>query len=73
VPATDRYYFADLLAAATTMPSIGNIGSLAATSARNILPGGVPRGISGSGAPFAAFPATLTNNGTGITRCIVAR
>jgi hypothetical protein len=73
VPATDRYYFADLLAAATTMPSIGNIGSLAATSARNILPGAFPRGISGSGAPFAAFPATLANNGTGITRCIVAR
>jgi len=29
VPADGRYYFVDLLAATTTMPSIGNLGSLA--------------------------------------------
>jgi hypothetical protein len=72
VPASGRYYFVDLLAATTTMPSIGNIGSLASTSARNILPGGVARGING-GSGMSAFPATLTNGGSGISRCILAR
>lgn len=72
VPSTGVYYFADLLAAGTTMPAIGNIGSLSGTSARNTLPGGVLRGINGAGAPFTAFPSTLTNNGTGLSRCIVA-
>jgi hypothetical protein len=72
VPSTGRYYFVDLLAAATSMPAIGNIGSLSATSARNILPGGVPRGVNG-GSGLSAFPATLTNAGSGISRCIVAR
>ncbi len=71
VPASDRYYFVDLLAATTTMPAIGDVTS-GTTSARNILPGGVPRDVSGSG-PFTTFPATLTNSGTGITRYIVAR
>ena len=71
VPTTGRYYFVDLLAAATTMPAIGNIGSLGATSGRNILPGGVARGING-GSGQSAFPATLTNAGTGISRCLVA-
>lgn len=53
------------------MPAIGDVTS-GTTSARNTLPGGVPRDVSASG-PFTAFPATLTNAGTGITRYIVAR
>jgi hypothetical protein len=72
VPASGRYYFVDLLASSTTMPSIGNIGSLSASSARNILPGGVARGVNG-GSGLGAFPATLTLASTGISRCIVAR
>jgi hypothetical protein len=72
VPADGRYYFVDLLAATTTMPSIGNLGSLASTSARNVLPGGIARGVNG-GAGMSAFPATLTNNGSGLSRCILAR
>jgi hypothetical protein len=71
VPTTGLYYFVDLLAAATTMPSIGNTGSLAATSARSILPGGVARAING-GSGLSVFPATLSNGTTGISRCIVA-
>jgi Collagen triple helix repeat (20 copies) len=71
VPADGVYYFADLLAAAT-MPGIGNLGFYLNTSARSILPGGVPRGFYG-GAPFTAFPATVTPAITGISRCIVAR
>jgi len=72
VPADGRYYFVDLLAATTTMPSIGNLGSLPSTSARNVLPGGIARGVNG-GAGMSAFPATLTNNVSGISRCILAR
>ena len=71
VPSTARYYFVDLLAATTTMPSIGNIGSLGATSARATLPSGIARGING-GSGLSSFPTTLTNAGTGISRCIVA-
>lgn len=72
VPSSGRYYFVDLLAASTTMPAIGNVGSLAATSARAILPGGVARGVNG-GSGLSAFPTTLTTGTTGISRCIVAR
>jgi hypothetical protein len=71
VPSTGRYYFVDLLAATTTMPSVGNLGSLAATSARNILPGGIARGIN-AGPSLSSFPTTLTINNSGISRCIVA-
>jgi hypothetical protein len=37
VATSGRYYFVDQLAASTTMPSIGNIGSLAASSSRCIV------------------------------------
>jgi hypothetical protein len=71
VPSSGRYYFVDLFAASTTMPSIGNIGSLSATSVRTILPSGVARGLNG-GNGFSAFPATLVASASGISRCIVA-
>ncbi len=70
-PASGRYYLVDLLAASTTMPAIGNLGSLASTSARNILPGGVARGVNG-GSGLSSFPSTLSAGATGIARCIVA-
>jgi hypothetical protein len=72
VPATGLYYFADLVAATTTMPSIGTIGFSTVTDARNVLPGGVPRNING-GSGLSAFPATLTNNTTSNSRCLIAR
>jgi len=73
VPADGVYYFADLLAAATTMPGIGNLGFYLNTSARSFLPGGVPRTFFGAGAPFTAFPATVTPATTAVSRCFVAR
>jgi len=72
VPSSGLYYFVDLLAATTTMPSIGIIGIQPTTDARNTLPGGVARNIH-EGNGLSAFPATLANDGTGISRCIVAR
>jgi len=72
VPTSDRYYFADLLATATTMPSIGNDGFNSATSARSILPGGVPRSFF-DGPGLSAFPTPLTASSSGISRTIVAR
>lgn len=72
VPATGLYYFVDLLAASTTMPSIGIIGIQGATEARNTLPGGVARNVHHNLNLQSAFPATLVNDGTGISRCIVA-
>jgi hypothetical protein len=70
VPTSGRYYFVDLLAA-TTMPSIGNLGSLAASSSRNLLPSGIARGVNG-GSGLTSFPSTLTLGTTGVSRCIVA-
>lgn len=70
VPASGRYYLVDLLAGAT-MPGIGNDASLAGSSARNVLPNGVPRNINVAG-PNSAPPTKATNNGTGITRSIIA-
>jgi hypothetical protein len=72
VPATGLYYFVDLVAATTTTPTIGMVGLHAATDARSTLPGGVPRNVHG-GPGLSAFPATLVNDGTGVTRSIVAR
>jgi hypothetical protein len=72
VPSTGRYYFADLLASSGTMPSIGNLGFDATTSARNSLPGGAARGLN-DGPGLTAFPAILTNSGTGVSRCLIAR
>jgi hypothetical protein len=71
VPATGIYYFVDLLAG-TTMPFIGTIGIQPATEARNTLPGGVARNVHHNVNGISAFPATLANDGTGISRCIVA-
>lgn len=71
VPASGRYYFVDLLAG-TTLPSIGVVARNAAVlTGANVLPTGVPRGIT-SGAGFSTFPAALANKSTGLTRCIVA-
>jgi len=70
-PKSGLYYFADLLAGAT-IPRIGIVASSASVlTGANVLPGGLPRGI-GSGSGFAAFPATLTNKGSGLSRCILA-
>jgi hypothetical protein len=71
VAASGRYYFVDLLASSTTMPSIGNIGSLAASSSRNLLPSGIARGVNG-GSGLSDFPSTLTPTTTGVSRCMVA-
>jgi hypothetical protein len=71
VPSTGLYYFVDLLASGTTMPTIGIVGSQSATSARTTLPSGTPELIHVSG--VSAFPATITNTSSGITRCIIAR
>ncbi len=72
VPASGLYYFVDLLAATTTTPSIGIIGFNTATDARGTLPGGVARNVR-EGSGLSAFPATLVNVGTSISRCIIAR
>ena len=72
VPASGLYYFVDLLAATTTMPSIGNVGFDTATDARGTLPGGVLRNLH-AGPGLSAFPATLVNSSTSISRCIIAR
>lgn len=71
VPATGLYYFVDLLASTTTMPTMGIVGSNSATSARSTLPNGTPELIHVSGA--GSFPGTITNTSSGITRCIIAR
>jgi hypothetical protein len=71
VPASGRYYFVDLLAG-SKLPSIGVVARNAAVLiGANVLPTGVPRGVT-SGAGFTAFPSTLSNKSTGLTRCIVA-
>ena len=70
VPASGLYYFADLLAGARP-PRIAVAVRASPLSVRNLLPNGVSRGISG-GSGFSAFPATLRNRGTGLTRSIAA-
>lgn len=72
IPVSGRYYFVDLLAG-SKLPRIGILARNAAVlTGANVLPTGVPRGIS-AGHGFSAFPSTLTNKGTGLTRCILAR
>lgn len=70
-PKTGLYYFVDLLAG-STIPKIGIVASNASVlTGANLLPSGVPRGIGG-GPGLSAFPATLTNKGSGLSRCILA-
>jgi Collagen triple helix repeat (20 copies) len=70
-PASGLYYFVDLLAG-STIPKIGIVTSNASVlTGANLLPSGKPRGV-GSGTGFSSFPSTLTNKGSGLTRCIVA-
>ena len=71
VTASGRYYFVDLLAG-SKLPSIGIVARNASVlTGANVLPTGVPRGVT-AGAGFSAFPTTLTNKSTGLTRCVVA-
>jgi hypothetical protein len=71
VPASGRYYLVDLLAG-SRLPRIGVVGRTGAVlRGANVLPDGVPRGLS-PGPGFSAFPARITNRGTGLTRCIIA-
>lgn len=72
VPQSGFYYVADLLAAATTMPSIGNLGSLAATNARSKLPNNQWRYFNMAG-PLAAFPTPLAPAISGVARCFLIR
>lgn len=70
VPVNGRYYFVDLLAG-SKLPEIGIVAKNATVlSGANLLPSGVPRGIANHG--VSSFPPTLTNKGTGLTRCIIA-
>ena len=70
-PAAGMYYVADLLAG-TTMPTTGNLGSLAATNARAQLPGGLWRYFTMAG-PLAAFPSPLTPAISGLVRIFTLR
>lgn len=71
VTASGRYYFVDLLAG-SKLPSIGIVARNASVlTGANVLPTGVPRGVT-TGAGFSAFPTTLTNKNTGLTRCVLA-
>jgi hypothetical protein len=70
-PKSDLYYFVDLLAG-STIPKIGIVASNSSVlPGANLLPAGRPRGVGG-GTGFSAFPATLVNKGSGLTRCILA-
>jgi hypothetical protein len=70
-PTSGLYYFTDLLAG-STIPKLGIVTSNASIlTGANLLPNGVPREIGG-GTGFSSFPSTLTNKGSGLTRCIVA-
>jgi hypothetical protein len=70
-PSSGLYYLVDLLAG-LTVPRIGIVASNGTVlTGANLLPTGNPREIGG-GAGFSAFPATLTNKGSGLTRCILA-
>jgi hypothetical protein len=67
------YYFVDLLAG-STIPKIGIVASNASIlTGANKLPGGLPRGINAApGSGFSAFPSSITDKGSGLTRCILA-
>jgi hypothetical protein len=70
-PRSGLYYFVDLLAGSIA-PRVGLVGNNSSIlPGANLLPSGIPRGISG-GAGFSAFPSTLANKGTGLSRCILA-
>lgn len=70
-PTSGLYYFVDLLAG-STIPRIGIVASNGAVlTGANVLPSGTPRGIGG-GSGFSSFPSTLSNKGSGLTRCILA-
>jgi hypothetical protein len=70
-PKSGLYYLVDLLAG-STIPKIGIVASNSSVlTGANLLPTGTPRGVGG-GTGFSAFPSTLTNKGSGLTRCILA-
>jgi hypothetical protein len=70
-PTSGLYYLVDLVAG-STIPRIGIVTSNASVlTGANLLPSGVPREV-GSGTGFSSFPSTLTNKGSGLTRCILA-
>ena len=70
-PTSGLYYLVDLLAG-STIPRIGIVASNASVlTGANVLPTGIPRGVGG-GSGFSAFPSTLTNKGSGLSRCILA-
>ena len=71
VPATGLYYFVDLFAATGSTAHIGQISLNTATDARHILPGGTPRSVHMGG--LSALPTLFVNDGTSVTRSIVAR
>jgi hypothetical protein len=71
VQTSGLYYLVDLVAGAT-VPRIGIVASNASVlTGANLLPSGVPREVGG-GPGLSSFPSTLTNKGSGLTRCIVA-
>jgi hypothetical protein len=71
VPASGRYYLVDFLAG-STLPRVGIVAKSASVlTGANVLPSGVPRGIS-AGHGFSTFPSRLINKGTGLGRCIIA-
>ena len=70
-PTSGLYYLVDLLAG-STIPRIGIVASNASVlTGANVLPTGLSRGIGG-GPGFSAFPSSLTNKGSGLSRCILA-
>ena len=69
--ASGRYYFVDLLAGATVPRIAIAARSAAVLPGANVLPTGVPRAVGG-GPGLSAFPSTLANKGSGLTRCILA-
>ena len=70
-PTSGLYYLVDLLAG-TTVPRVGIVASNGSVlTGANLLPTGTPREV-GSGTGFSSFPSTLTNKGSGLTRCILA-
>jgi hypothetical protein len=70
-PTSGLYYLVDLLAG-STVPRVGIVATNASVlTGANVLPTGTPREV-GAGTGFSAFPSTLTNKGSGLTRCILA-
>jgi len=66
-----RYYLVDFLAGAT-VPRIGIVArSASVLTGASVLPTGVPRGVA-QGPGLSAFPSSLTNKRSGLTRCILA-